>query len=387
MYLNCASMMSQATKFLIVASILFTAKARINNCEDKLLELCVCGNQYIDRATKFVVNCTDTGFTNSDMLMVLPKKTNVLIFTGNHISILPVNIFGEQADLTALEVIDMSNNGITEIKGKTFHHVGSVRRLMLNHNNISIAEEDDRNFHHPRVFSNFENLEELHLTNAFADNTDEELADDLHDIFVNSNLTKLYKLHLEQNEIKKWKDEKVFCDLPYLHDLYLGDNYIPSLNFNILCLKKLRYLDLESNNISKFTQEDLDTFDKLANDPSRTESLTLEIGNNPIKCDANSKNLYAWSQKTDVKIRNEDALTCWNVKFGKILNLKSLTESKHAKFSKALMVLLVVLVCILLTLITAYVYLKKDSVKTKLSPVLEAITRKVQYTTIESQEV
>lgn len=374
---------------IIVLSVLYTIRAGINNCGHKLLEACICEKQYIDRSQKFVVNCTNTGFTNSDMLMVLPEQTNVLIFTGNHLNILPVNVFGEEADLSELEVIDMSNNGIREIKGKTFHHVTNVERLILDHNNISIAEEYDRNFHHPRVFSNFVNLQELHLTNAFADNTDAELADDLHDIFVNSNLTKLYKLHLEQNEIKNWKDEKVFCDLPDLHDLHLGDNNIPSLNFNIMCLKKLRYLDLQHNNISKFTQKDLDTFDKLANEPSRTDTLTLELGDNPLKCDSSSKNLYIWSQKTSVKIRNEDKLECINAKYGKryIVNLKNLTESKHAKISKILTVLLVVLVCILLTLVSAYVYLKKDSVRTKLSPVFEAITRKVQYTTIESQEV
>lgn len=116
----------------------------------------------------------------------------------------------------------MSNNGIHDVKGKAFHHVVGVTRLILNHNNISISSEEERNFHHPRVFSNFFNLEELHLTNAFADNTDATLADDLHDIFVNSNLTKLYKLHLEQNEIKNFKDDRVFCDLPNLHDIYLG---------------------------------------------------------------------------------------------------------------------------------------------------------------------
>lgn len=74
------------------------------------------------------------------------------------------------------------------------------------------------------VFSNFENLLELHLTDAFADNTPaEDLASDLHDIFVNSDLQELQKLHLEQNEISQFKDPSVFCDLPSLQDLHLGN--------------------------------------------------------------------------------------------------------------------------------------------------------------------
>ncbi|KAG5862466.1 hypothetical protein JTB14_019951 [Gonioctena quinquepunctata] len=131
----------------------------------------------------------------------------------------------------------MSNNGIRDVKGKAFHHVVGVTRLILNHNNISISAEYDKNYHHPRVFSNFVNLEELHLTNAFADNTDEALADDLHDIFVNSNLTKLYKLHLEQNEIKNFRDDRVFCDLPDIHDLYLGELQYEFINESQVNLK------------------------------------------------------------------------------------------------------------------------------------------------------
>lgn len=72
------------------------------------------------------------------------------------------------------------------------------------------------------MFSNFESLEELHLTDAFADNTPEDLAAGLHDIFMNSDLKKLRKLHLEQNEIISFKDPRVFCDLTSLLDLHLG---------------------------------------------------------------------------------------------------------------------------------------------------------------------
>ncbi|VEN54432.1 unnamed protein product, partial [Callosobruchus maculatus] len=82
-------------------------------------------------------------------------------------------------------------------------------------------------------------------------------------------------------------------------------------------------------------------------------------------------------------------LQCLQSKHGNkyLLNLQSLVESKSAKVSKALKVLLVILVVILVTLMSAYVYLKKESVKNRLNPLLEAVTRKVQYTTIESQEV
>lgn len=41
----------------------------------------------------------------------------------------------------------------------------------------------------------------------------------LEEIFVGSNLSKLEKLHLEQNEIWAFKNPNIFCNLPSLMDL------------------------------------------------------------------------------------------------------------------------------------------------------------------------
>ncbi|KAK4883247.1 hypothetical protein RN001_006566 [Aquatica leii] len=328
------------------------------------------------------------GFTNTEMLADLPEETQVLIFTGNHIPELPWNIFGELKDLSMLKTIDMSNNGIMEIKGKSYHHVTNVERLILNHNNLSISSRGDENYHHPRVFSNFVNLIELHLTNAFADNTDEALAIDLHDIFVNSNLTKLFKIHLEQNEIKRFRDQYVFCDLPSLLDVYLGNNDIPSLNFNITCINKLRFLDLENNNITYFTQTDLDNLDRMTY-PRRNHSLVIDVGGNPFRCDDAIKTLFDWMHTTNVTIRNKELVQCHQEKYGNhfIYNLQNLVDSKHARVSRAVSVLVIVLTIVLLSLLAAYAYIAKDKIQSKLSPLLEIVSRKVHYTTIESQDV
>ena len=74
----------------------------------------------------------------------------------------------------------------------------SVKRLVLNHNNLKISGR----YHHRRLLTNFESLEELHLTNAFTEVIDSKwYLDDLKDILLTAQMTKLYKLHLEQNEI------------------------------------------------------------------------------------------------------------------------------------------------------------------------------------------
>lgn len=76
----------------------------LNKCGSIRFKDCFCGSQYYD-GTKamFVVNCTNVGFNNTEVLTLLPEETEVLIFVGNHIDTLPSNVFGEDADLSELK--------------------------------------------------------------------------------------------------------------------------------------------------------------------------------------------------------------------------------------------------------------------------------------------
>ena len=60
------------------------------------------------------------------MLQYLPIETQVLIFNGNYIDLVPNNVFGQVEEHLNLKVIDFSNNHINEITGKAFHLVSSV---------------------------------------------------------------------------------------------------------------------------------------------------------------------------------------------------------------------------------------------------------------------
>lgn len=278
-----------------------------------------------------------------------------------------------------------------EIRGKSYHRVANVQRLILNHNDLTISSTDGSNHHHPRVFSNFVNLKELHLTDAFADNTPEDLAADLHDTFVNSNLTQLIKLHLEQNEITGFSDPQVFCDLPMLMDLHLGDNLLSRVDFNITCLRHLRFLDLERNRISGFSSKDLDILDSI---PAQN-SFVIDLRGNHFLCDCNIANLYAWLQKTQVQVRNKEMLRCHRgLPEGNggepIMDLRQIqcapektaaggsTEMQH----KASTVVLGILTFILFALIVTVVYMNRMAIRYRLTPVLDTISRKVQYTSI-----
>lgn len=100
-------------------------------------------------------------------------------------------MFGTLDSLPYLKVIDMSNNKIREIRGKAYHHVQYVERLILDFNELSL----DPARSHPRVFSNFISLLELHLTDAFEDGLPKNLASTLHDIFVNRYFTPFSLIH------------------------------------------------------------------------------------------------------------------------------------------------------------------------------------------------
>lgn len=347
-----------------------------------------------DDQERYMVNCTNAGFTDAEMLKELPLQAEVLIFTGNYIPELPWNVFGSIDNLTNLEIVDMSSNHIHEIRGKTFHHVVKVKRLILNHNNLSISRhEEDINLHHPRVFSNFINLIELHLTNAFADNTSAKLSEDLHDIFMNSNLTQLRKLHLEQNEISKFNDKRVFCDLPSLMDLHLGDNLLKEINFNVNCLKKLRFLDLQRNKFEFVKQRDINALEEL-NKSRKNINLTIDFLDNPLTCDCPIYTFQKWAANSSVEIRNWRKLSCLkrnrkNLITDLVLNKCKVNSHKNSTTSghRAILIfLLIVLSCTLVGLIGALIYISKDRIKTVVNPALSQVTKKVQYTSIKDDD-
>jgi hypothetical protein len=384
-------------RYLSVALLLAAPIVNGGDCGVKFKNKCWCGKGDTVEGVRYIVNCTNSGFRDTSMLESLPPQTEMLIWTGNYVPELPWNVFGAINDLVNLTVVDMSNNHIREIRGKSYHHVPNVKRLILNHNNLSISgdDDDDVNHHHPRVFSNFINLMELHLTNAFADNTSMALSEDLHDIFMNSNLTKLTKLHLEQNEIRKFKDKRVFCDLPSLKDLHLGDNLLEELNFNVVCLKHLRFLDLERNKFTQLKLKDLNMLDVVTKSQGRNTELIIDLTYNQLACDCTVNNIQDWLKNTQVKIRNLDNLFCYtkgrqiqpllSAKFNKcrVQSRNSTTTKGH---TVTLVFLFVAFCTVLLSLVSVLVYINRNRIKKIVNPVMTNVSRKVQYTTIKDDD-
>lgn len=366
-----------------------------SSCGSAFRGKCSCGITTYDFRSQYVVNCTNEGFSNTSVLEHMPSEVEVVIFTGNVLANLPWNIFGKINEYPKLRVIDMSNNHIRDIRGKTYHHVQLVERLILNHNNLSISPNDDEANHlHPRIFSNFINLRALHLTNAFQDYSSPELSQDLHAIFTNSNLTHLNKLHLEQNEISRFKDKNVFCELPQLQDLHMGDNNLKELNFNVMCLHHLRFLDLERNRFEALKARDMEALEMLENAAGRTETLIVDFGLNPFACDCTVLPFVKWLQSTNVTVRRKEQLMCYrndeyhepimSYKFQKC-SVKSQHHNTTTGHQIFLIFFLAVMIFMLVGLIGALLYVSKDRIKYFVSPVVSS--RKVHYTTIRDDEI
>lgn len=384
-----------AVLFILIVTFTVAGNPSESECGSAFSGKCTCGTTTYDDQQRYVVNCTNAGFQNTNVLEKMPPQVEVVIFTGNYLQTLPWNILGTIDEYPHLRVIDMSNNHIREIRGKAYHHVQQVELLILNHNNISISPTDDELNHlHPRIFSNFINLRALHLTDAFADFTSSALSKDLHAIFVNSNLTKLKKLHLEQNEIVRFKDRNVFCDLPQLMDLYMGDNNLKEINFNIKCLQHLHFLDLERNRFETLNQRDMDALTMLSNLPGRTDELIVDFSRNPFQCDCSIFEFVKWLRDTNVTVRNRNGLMCYrtddytepmlSIAFRKC-SVRSLEHTTTTGHQVTLIFLLVVLLFVMVGLIGALIYVSKDRIKYFVSPGVSS--RKVQYTTIRDDEI
>ncbi|XP_015597596.1 phospholipase A2 inhibitor isoform X2 [Cephus cinctus] len=352
--------------------------ARVN-CGPAFQNKCLCQSICYDEPhPQYVVNCTDAGFTDTSPLKNLSSNTEVLIFTGNYLEELDWNIFGTSNSFEKLRVIDMSNNGIREIKGKTYHHVQYVQRLILDFNRLSL----DSACNHPRVFSNFGSLLELHLTGAFEKAKSKDLASTLHGIFVNSNLTRLIKLHLEQNNIFEFLDSNVFCDLPNLLDLHLGDNALTALNFNLSCLHHLRFLDLQRNKFSRVLERDLHTLDTFA---KHGQNVTIDLSGNPLNCSCKLNPFIKWMEKTKIFVRNKNVLRCDKKgESHRLQEFKNCSLKLAASTHPGTTVALIFLSLVLIGLVSALIYVQRADLRKRLEPVIDSVSKRVRYTSIST---
>lgn len=368
----------------ILSLILFTEATA---CPDEFDDVCECG--YVpygsDKKLTYVVNCTNSGFDHATMLRKLPQQTEVLIFVGNEVKDLPMNIFSQDVVYEKLHTIDLSNNHIQSIKGKTFHNVANVTKLILNDNDLYIVSKD----HHPRMFSNFVNLKELHLRNTFTEKLKSaDYLTKLAEIFENSTLNHLTLLDLEHNEISSIHHNE-FCSLPSLETLRLGNNHLKDIPLNFTCLKNLRTLDVGSNLIPYLSDTTLENIEHVKN----VSHLTINLTANPFQCDCNMVRTYIWIISSPITLLNREGFYCLDgfppivgkhiaaIQLDELQCIPTLKEY-HFHYSASLITLTVGL-CFIFICVTALIYRNRESVGASWRRIVYPIRTKFHYVSLD----
>lgn len=362
-------------------------------CAEAFKGRCLCGRRPYGSTGResYVTNCTNSNFTDVDMLTQISPQTEVLIFTGNNVMSLPANIIGQDAKYEKLHTIDLSNNKIKLIRGKSFHNVKTVRVLNLNDNEILI---DDDNFH-PRIFSNFKNLEELHLRNAFDNSVhDSDFLNDLWETFNESSLTNLKLLDLDDNHIRSsFPSSDMFCSLPSLQKLYLSNNFLTDFILNLTCLKDLNLVDISYNFITTLSNRSLAMIE------SGPPNYHINISMNSFRCDCDLIDFFVWT-KAEKSVR-VDSVEKFRCVYGhpmdnagkyfddmSVLDLECIDSIKNDDFKEYISISYAILFSLLLTLcglMAALIYINRQYLINCWTYLTTGLTTKREYTSLEKE--
>ena len=88
----------------------------------------------------------------------------------------------------------------------------------------------------------------------------------------------------------------MFCGLPGLKDLYLGDNQLKSIDFDFGCIKQLRFLDLQYNKIKRLDEH---TMQQIDNKFGGQKRMQINLIQNPWVCDCYLKPFIDWVLTTN----------------------------------------------------------------------------------------
>lgn len=119
--------------------------------------------------------------------------------------------------------------------------------------------------------------------------------------------------------------------------------------------------------------------------PHRGQALMVDLGGNPLDCNEFCAGSFAsWLRDTNVTIRNKDVLKCTNANSHHCSEIAS--ESKTAGGHEAAAIILGVLLAILIVMLAVAMYLNRTSLSYKLNPIVDSVSRKVRYTSIDKPE-
>ena len=253
------------------------------------------------------LNCINTHLQDISILRNLPhanlsRSLQTMRFRGNNFTEVPKNFVSDcskagqntyRNSYLNLETLDLTDNNIQVIHGKSFHCIPNLKELFLDDNNLDEWVFDKNS----RMFSDLD-LEILHMRNVFKFKSHGKIKQPVSfsKVFGDSDLEFLTELHLENNFFGNI-NTGVFKKLPELRKLFLSHNLIQNPMLSSDCVNeggmlvkcKLSHIYLNNNSISYLEQEFLDELDKMW-----PQIKTIDLSNNPFWCDCNMKPFFKW---------------------------------------------------------------------------------------------
>lgn len=274
----------------VVSATEFCKRIGLNNC--------TCTEDYVKCKNERNLNLMTGGFIHA-----IQDNVTKITITGSELTELPQNIFGSckftgELTLRFLKTVDLSNNKIKRIHGKTFHCMPKLTDLILRNNEWQIG------YYHGLVgvFTSLPSLKYLDLTNAFQEvwNGTYHVPYIVH-VLKSSELTHLETLSLSQNEFCAFSSDAAasLCRLTSLKTLNLSHNCLekPSLKD---CMKNLVTLDVSHNNMPIVHEDLRHVIDSLP----LLEDVRLD--HNKFACDCGLVETYRWLQQTNAPIRKTE---------------------------------------------------------------------------------
>lgn len=168
------------------------------------------------------------------------------------------------------------------------------------------------------------------------------------------------------------------------------------MNFNVSCIKNLRFLDLERNRFESVKQHDVNSLKKLEQEHAGRSGgkLIVDFSMNPFTCDCTLYPFVNWLGSTNIEVRGKERLICYknNDHVERILSLnlkKCIVKSQHHNSTSNHQLFLVFFSVLVLSLFIGITggltYINQDRIRDFVSPVVSL--RKVHYTTIRDDEM
>lgn len=289
-------------KFLILILFCVHISTSKDYCKSHF-DNCICTDE--------VVECHHEQKLNGDITKLLHYiQDNVvnMTVTGSYIPELPANSVGSCKHesglvLHQLKYLDLSNNSISNIHGKSLHCLPNLEILILRDNAWQVDRSPDKTGY----FTSVPNLKHLDLTNTF----DEVWNGSIHitklaRVFNETDMTKLEILELGYNEFFSFSLSAAnsFCQLTSLKKLNLTHNNLdqPSLPNQKDCLENLTHIDFSYNKMAVLPREFMDKAEDLR------DIKVIKLDNNPFQCDCGLVETWKWLNSTKINVNKKELL-------------------------------------------------------------------------------